>query len=311
MKYHLAGFFISALLHLGVAGLLINLDINEASKISEPEQVPLTLAMFQPEPIKPVPVAEVIPEKVKPDPIVEPVAKPVVAESTPIEPESESVKKVAPKPEVTPIPIAKKEPEPVKKLIKPKKKKVVKPKPVKKKRKVVKKKKQAKVVRKSIVKKVKPKVVQKKKPVTPLRKIVRKSPVRQAKAIKQVTKSAAKVVKVPTKPSLQAPKPALNSAKIAHIESVYKARLRQLIVANKRYPKRAKRRRQQGTVRVSFVVYANGIIKNIRAVNSSGHIILDKAAISSIEKISGKLPFPPDLKRTQWVITVPVAYQLR
>ena len=114
---------------------------------------------------------------------------------------------------------------------------------------------------------------------------------------------------MPAKPI--ASRPAVNRAQAARVESAYKARLRKLIAANKRYPKRAKRRRQQGTVRVSFIVYTNGMIKNIRAVTSSGHTTLDKAAIKAIQKISSKLPFPAGIKRKQWVLTIPVAYKLR
>ncbi len=341
MKNHLAGFIISALLHLGGVGLLINLDISKAEKTPEPDQIPLTLAMFQSEPVKPAPVAETLPKEAKPEPVIEPVVEPIVVEKTPIEPElepviepkeeliivekttieAEPVKKAEPEPVVKPLPIIKKEPEVIVKPVKPKKKikpklvkrKITKPKPGKKKKKVVKKKKkQPKVVRKPIAKKVKPKVVKKKKAVTQVRKIVRKAPVRKAKAIQRTTRpTPARAIKVPTKPRVQTTRPAVNGAQAARVESAYKARLRKLIAANKRYPKRAKRRRQQGTVRVSFIVYANGMIKNIRAVTSSGHSTLDKAAISAIQKISGKLPFPAGLKRTQWVLTIPVAYKLR
>lgn len=112
-------------------------------------------------------------------------------------------------------------------------------------------------------------------------------------------------------PKPRAARPAVNGAQASRVESAYKARLRKLIASSKRYPKRAKRRRQQGTVRVSFVIYANGLIKNIRAVSSSGHSTLDKAAIKAIQKISGKLPFPGGIKRKQWVLTIPVSYKLR
>ena len=67
MKNHLAGFFISASLHLGVVGLVINHDTSEASKTPEPDQIPLTLAMFKPELSEPAPVAEITPKEVIPE----------------------------------------------------------------------------------------------------------------------------------------------------------------------------------------------------------------------------------------------------
>ena len=117
MKNYLAGFFISSLLHLGVAGLVINLNKSEASKIAEPDQIPLTLAMFQPEPEKPIPVAEPkkILEEVKVEPAIEPVVTAVVPEKpvieVPIELVPEPIKKVDLKPKVTPTPVSKQEPE--------------------------------------------------------------------------------------------------------------------------------------------------------------------------------------------------------
>ncbi len=91
----------------------------------------------------------------------------------------------------------------------------------------------------------------------------------------------------------------------------YKARLRQLIEANKRYPKRAKRRGEQGTTIVSFIIVANGQVKSIRISKSSGSAILDSATKKAVSNISGKLPFTSGIKKQQWQFTIPVVYRLR
>ncbi len=331
MRNSLAGFFISSLLHLGVAGLVINLDKSEASRIPEPDQIPLTLEMFQPEPVKPIPVIE--PEKiseiVKVEPVIKPVETPVDPEKpvteAPIESVPEPINKADLKPVVKPIHVTEKEPELVVITKKPKKKKIIKPKPVEKIKKVVNKEKpKPKAVSTATIKKVKPKVVQKQKkkkkkkkkvlskPVVQVEKVVRKAPTRQAKIIKRATKSTQhRAVKVPAKPQAQITQRVVNQANIVRVELAYKARLRQLIIANKRYPKRAKRRRQQGTANISFLILANGTVTNIKTLKSSGYATLDESAIKAIQKISGKLPFPKELNKKQWLITIPITYRLR
>ena len=107
------------------------------------------------------------------------------------------------------------------------------------------------------------------------------------------------------------PQPPVSNVNLAAVENAYKARLRQLIIANKRYPSRAKRRRQQGTVNISFLILANGTVTNIKALKSSGYATLDNSAIKAIQQISGKLPIPKELNKKQWQITIPVTYQLR
>ena len=51
----------------------------------------------------------------------------------------------------------------------------------------------------------------------------------------------------------------------------YKVRLQQLIASNKHYPKRAKRRKQQGKVTVSFRIRHSGIITDICIIKGSKH----------------------------------------
>ena len=98
-----------------------------------------------------------------------------------------------------------------------------------------------------------------------------------------------------------------NSAKIA---ATYKSRLQGLVSAQKKYPARAKRRGDEGVVRVSFVVLANGTISQIQIVKSSGSAVLDNAAKKILSRISGKLPFPQGMQKKQWRLTLPLTYRL-
>lgn len=94
-------------------------------------------------------------------------------------------------------------------------------------------------------------------------------------------------------------------------EQQYKSRLHQVIAQQKKYPARAKRKQEEGTVTVSFVIYANGSIQNLKIVRSSGSDSLDQAAINTVKQISNRLPFPAEINRKQWQLTLPLVYRLR
>ncbi|PHM73969.1 energy transducer TonB [Xenorhabdus kozodoii] len=72
----------------------------------------------------------------------------------------------------------------------------------------------------------------------------------------------------------------------------YYARLRQEIERHKRYPRKAKRMKQQGIVTVSFTLLADGTLTAAKVVNSSGNNILDNAALDAINHANsvGSIP---------------------
>ncbi|MEJ2463923.1 MAG: energy transducer TonB [Candidatus Thiodiazotropha sp.] len=118
----------------------------------------------------------------------------------------------------------------------------------------------------------------------------------------------------PVEPIVTAPPPvmpAVDTGLIRRLEEEYKAALRQAIETNKGYPRRAVRLRQEGEVVVGFTVLRNGVIEQLRVIESSGSGLLDKAARAAVEKISGQLPFPDELERSEWDFTVPINYALR
>ncbi|MEW8277919.1 MAG: energy transducer TonB, partial [Candidatus Thiodiazotropha sp.] len=117
-------------------------------------------------------------------------------------------------------------------------------------------------------------------------------------------------VKAPVAAPVPAP-PAVDIGLIRRLEEEYKASLRRAIEANKGYPRRAIRLRQEGEVLVGFTVLRNGVVEALRIVDGSGSRLLDKAARGAVEKISGRLPFPDELAREQWEFTIPINYSLR
>lgn len=85
-----------------------------------------------------------------------------------------------------------------------------------------------------------------------------------------------------------------------------RARLAQL----HRYPKLARRRNQQGTAALRFVVNRQGQIVSNKVVTSSGHRLLDAEALKLIERASPLPPLPDEVRRFTLEVNMPVAYRL-
>ncbi len=65
--------------------------------------------------------------------------------------------------------------------------------------------------------------------------------------------------------------------------------LNMLIRKEKKYPKSAKIKNQQGAVKVEFVLLSDGTLDNVKIVKSSYHRKLDNAAITAVKNAQ---PFP-------------------
>ena len=81
----------------------------------------------------------------------------------------------------------------------------------------------------------------------------------------------------------------------------------QLLRRHLYYPKRARKRHMEGNVIVVFELLQNGDIGNIHVKQSSNKGILDRAAVKTISKLSGKVPKPPQTI----TIEIPIQFRLR
>jgi len=90
----------------------------------------------------------------------------------------------------------------------------------------------------------------------------------------------------------------------------YMARLRAWLEKHKRYPRRARLRRQEGTAMLSFVVDREGRVVEYSIRESSGHRILDEEVAAMIERAQPLPGFPDDLQRSRLELVVPVQFLL-
>lgn len=107
------------------------------------------------------------------------------------------------------------------------------------------------------------------------------------------------------------PRPAAATAGlIASIEQAYKSALQAEIARHRSYPLMARRLRQEGTVAVGFVVQADGHLTAIELLESSGHRLLDEAALAAVREVARFRPIPEELDRQDWPLSVPLNFRL-
>ena len=106
------------------------------------------------------------------------------------------------------------------------------------------------------------------------------------------------------------PRPAATPGLIASIEQAYKAALQAEIARHRSYPLMARRLRLEGTVAVRFVVQADGRLTDIELLKSSGHPLLDEAALAAVRGVARFRPIPAELGRQDWPLSVPLKFRL-
>jgi protein TonB len=80
---------------------------------------------------------------------------------------------------------------------------------------------------------------------------------------------------------------------------------------HKRYPKGARSRGEQGTVRVSFAINSSGSIVSARVTRSSGNAELDGAALDMVRRASPVPAPPPEIAGSRLNLSLPVRFDLR
>ena len=76
---------------------------------------------------------------------------------------------------------------------------------------------------------------------------------------------------------------------IGHTKVPLQHKLNQAFASHFQYPRLARKRGRQRTVKLALHVSSNGKLSNIRVIQSSGYRVLDHAAIKSLQQ-PGALP---------------------
>lgn len=78
----------------------------------------------------------------------------------------------------------------------------------------------------------------------------------------------------------------------------------------KDYPAEAKKNKQQGIVTVQFTINTRGEILNYSIKKSSGYELLDKAALSLLQKASPAPALPTSFNKDELTLAIPIDYSL-
>ena len=93
--------------------------------------------------------------------------------------------------------------------------------------------------------------------------------------------------------------------------SSYRAQLAAHLRRYRSYPDAARDQELTGTVRVSFTVNASGQVTGARLTRSSGHAVLDRAAVGMVSRASPFPPIPNALSVKSLSVDVPVRFDRR
>ena len=145
--------------------------------------------------------------------------------------------------------------------------------------------------------KPKPKIIEKKEPIKQIKKEIQ--PI--SKPTPEIEKTIEKVLPIENKETLQEKNTRLEKNYLnEHIQEITR-----LLQENLYYPRSARKRGIVGDVSIAFTLSVSGKIHSIKILNSK-HEILSRAALQTIENISGELPSPQE----ELTLHVPINYRL-
>jgi len=86
--------------------------------------------------------------------------------------------------------------------------------------------------------------------------------------------------------------------------------VRKMIEAKKRYPLAARKSMIEGRVGVKMTILKNGQLERTEIVESSGHAILDRAALGSVRRSAPFPPLPKEVERKRIQINIYLVFKM-
>lgn len=156
---------------------------------------------------------------------------------------------------------------------------------------------------KKVIKKTKPKLKPKPKPIPKLKPIVKKVIEQKPKPepIKKEIKEVVSEDDIAQKKELAI----AVAAKKTYYDTIYES-----IAEKKRYPKKARRYKQEGSVKISFKVLSDGTIIDLKLIKLSKYKSLNKA-VKKLFKRLDKFPRPPSNLSFPLELSITINYKLK
>ncbi|MDR1395029.1 MAG: TonB family protein [Deltaproteobacteria bacterium] len=102
-----------------------------------------------------------------------------------------------------------------------------------------------------------------------------------------------------------------SASPLSDSEKAYILQVAQTLKNSQRYPAAARRRREQGQVRVSFRIEKDGRIDSPRIMASSGYKSLDNEVLALMARVSPLPPLPPESSRPAMTVSVLLKFSLK
>lgn len=118
--------------------------------------------------------------------------------------------------------------------------------------------------------------------------------------------TAATAAPVVTAPASTAPAAAPDRASA----QAYMRLLAAALLQQRNYPGEARKQRLQGVVAVRFTLDRGGHVLAMAIARSSGHALLDQAALEVLQRADPLPAIPPELGKDRLTVTVPIEYSL-
>ncbi|MGA8259844.1 MAG: energy transducer TonB [Arenicellales bacterium] len=93
-------------------------------------------------------------------------------------------------------------------------------------------------------------------------------------------------------------------------ERTYLSEFLEALSRYKHYPQSARLRGQEGTVIVALILRRDGAIDDVHVAEPSRFPLLNRAALRTVRQLDRFKPFPTDMHRGSWELTVPFQYAI-
>lgn len=109
---------------------------------------------------------------------------------------------------------------------------------------------------------------------------------------------------------VETPKAEYHPVLVSGDMAFYVKDVQERIAKNVAYPKAARDSKQQGTVDVTLTILKSGALASASVNKTSGHTILDEAAMETVHRLSPYRAFPSETTLKKVTITIPIVFQL-
>ena len=134
-------------------------------------------------------------------------------------------------------------------------------------------------------------------------------------AAPSIPSNASSVTEKPEAAEVPVPSPTTTTAEAKESSSTenilaYTRSIQERITQNSAYPKEARDKGLEGTVKLALYILNDGTLAHVSVKKSSGYEIFDDDALNTAKNLAPYTGFPSDSNLRELTVTVPIVYSL-